>query len=161
MGEEANIISDTYGDICENILTDNVLTSVILTPKNEDCYLINADIMNHLPGVDVVYSSHDKVTCEGPEANNYPVEFLNSLTVSGLPPHKLKLKINCIVLLIRNLNAKEALVNGTRMRIKALHKNSIDCEVLTGIARKKKILIPRINMTYSGTLLNFKGDSFR
>jgi hypothetical protein len=55
-------------------------------------------------------------------------EIQNSLTISGLPPHKLVLK----VLLIRNLNTKEALVNGTRMRIKFMHRNAIDCEALTG-----------------------------
>lgn len=64
--------------------------------------------------------------------------------MSGLPPHKLKLKTNCIVLLIRNLNTKEALVNGTRMRIKCMHNNAVDCEVLTGTSEGKRILIPRI-----------------
>jgi ATP-dependent DNA helicase PIF1 len=60
-----------------------------------------------------------------------------------LPPHMLVLKVNCIVLSIRNLNTKEALVNGTRMRIKLMHPDAIDCEVLTGTARNKRILIPR------------------
>lgn len=89
------------------------------------------------------------------EQANYPVEFLNTLTVSGLPPHKLILKENCIVLLIRNLNTGKALVNGTRMRVRRMHRNSIDCEVLTGVARNTRILIPRIHLTYSGTILPF------
>jgi hypothetical protein len=72
-----------------------------------------------------------------------------SLTIRGFPPHKLVLKVNCIVLLIRNLNTKEALVNGTRMRIKFMHRSATDCEVFTGTARNKRILIPRINLTYS------------
>lgn len=61
---------------------------------------------------------------------NYVVEFLNFLTISGLPPRKLVLKVNCIVLLIRNLNTTESLVNETRMRIKCVHRNAIiiDCE---------------------------------
>jgi hypothetical protein len=75
------------------------------------------------------------------------------LTISGLPPHKLVLKVNCIDSLIRKLNRNEALVNGTRMRIKFMHRNAIACEVLTGTARNKKILNPRI--TYSGTILPF------
>jgi hypothetical protein len=35
------------------------------------------------------------------------------------------------------------------MRIKFMHRNAIDCEVLTGTARNKGILIPRKNLTYS------------
>ena len=41
------------------------------------------------------------------------------------------------------------------MRIKFTHRNVIDWEVLTGTARNKRILIPRINSTYSGTILPF------
>jgi hypothetical protein len=41
------------------------------------------------------------------------------------------------------------------MHIKFMHRNAIDCEVLTGTQRNKIILIPRINLTYSGTILLF------
>jgi hypothetical protein len=34
-----------------------------------------------------------------------------------------------------------------------MHRNAIDCEILTGTERNKRILIPRINLTYSGTIL--------
>jgi PIF1 helicase. len=78
--------------------------------------LINTDILKQIPGEQRTYHSYDKIISDNDnDINNYPVEFLNSLTISELPPHKL---VNCIVLLIRNLNTKEVLVNGTRMRIK-------------------------------------------
>lgn len=70
---------------------------------------------------------------------------------SGLPPYKLVLQVNCIVLLIRNLNTREA----TRVSIKCMYCNASDCEVSTGTACNKRILIPRINLTYSGTSLPF------
>jgi hypothetical protein len=43
-----------------------------------------------------------------------------------------------------------------------MHRNTIDCEVLTGTQRNKRILIPRINLTYSGTILpfNFQRSQF-
>jgi hypothetical protein len=34
-----------------------------------------------------------------------------------------------------------------------MHRNAIDCEVLTGTERNKRILIPRINLTYSGIFI--------
>jgi len=36
-----------------------------------------------------------------------------------------------------------------------MHRNTIDCKVLTRTARIKRILVPRINLTYSGTILPF------
>lgn len=158
LGNCNRIIEDVFGDVSDvtNILSERVFKSVILAPKNEDCHLINEDIMSRMAGEAKVYNSYDKVICEGDQQiNDYPVEFLNSLNVSGLPPHKLKLKVNCIVLLIRNLNSKKALVNGTRLRVKAMHRNAIDCEVLTGTSIGERILIPRINLTYSGPILPF------
>ena len=74
--------------------------------------MINTDILNQIPGEQRTYHSYDKIICDNDnDINNYAVEFLNSLTISGLPPHKLVLEVNCIVLLIRNLNKKKALVN--------------------------------------------------
>jgi hypothetical protein len=43
-----------------------------------------------------------------------------------------------------------------------MHRNAIDCEVLTGTELNKRILIPRINLTYSGTIFpfNFQRSQF-
>jgi hypothetical protein len=43
-----------------------------------------------------------------------------------------------------------------------MHRNAIDCQILTGTERTKRILIPRINLTYSGTILpfNFQRSQF-
>lgn len=156
LGGVDRIIEETFGDIFNNLLSDRVLKSVILATTNEACGLLNQDILYRLPGQSRIYFSSDKViTDDVSTVNNYPVEYLNTLNLSGMPPHKLELKINSIVLLIRNLNTERALVNGTRMRIKQMYNNALDCEVLTGTARGARILIPRINLTYSGTLLPF------
>lgn len=73
------------------------------------------------------------------ESNKYPIEVLK-----------------CIAFLIRNLITKEALVNGTRLRIQFMHLNGIDCKDLTVTARNKKILIHCINLTFSGTISGIK-----
>ncbi|CAN6893122.1 unnamed protein product, partial [Brassica oleracea] len=45
----------------------------------------------------------------------YPLEYLNSLEFPGLPAHKLRLKVGVPVMLLRNMNQKEGLCNGTRL----------------------------------------------
>ena len=50
---------------------------------------------------------------DGPAAN-YPVEFLNSLNLSVLPLHDIKLKVGAVVMLLRNLDPYSGLCNGTR-----------------------------------------------
>ena len=55
--------------------------------------MINTDIPNQIPGEQRIYHSYDKIICDN-DINNYPVEFLNPLTISGLPPHKIVLKVN-------------------------------------------------------------------
>ncbi len=48
-----------------------------------------------------------KVVCDNEEeANNYPIEFLNSLTPPGMPPHKLLLKPGSIVMLLQNFDIR-------------------------------------------------------
>lgn len=94
VGNEANMIRDVFGNIEENILSDSMVNSVILAPTNEDCGMINTDILNRMLDEFKTYFSYDKIICDDErEINNYPIEFLNFLNVSGLPPHKLSLKV--------------------------------------------------------------------
>ena len=62
------------------------------------------------------------------EANNYPPEFLQSLTPSGMPPHRLILKPGAIVMLLRNLNIKKGFCNGTRLRVCRLQLSPVQIQ---------------------------------
>nr|CAH7764830.1 unnamed protein product [Callosobruchus chinensis] len=75
------------------------------TPKNDDCFQLNDQVVEKIPGLLKIYESSDAVVEDDQnDVLNYPVEFLNSITPAGLPPHILKLKVGCIVMLLRNLN---------------------------------------------------------
>src|SRR5688572_22224921 len=66
----------------------------ILTTRNEDVDDINEKIINSFPGTAHEFLSADSVEDEDSVyANLYSVEFLNTLTPNGTPPHKLILKI--------------------------------------------------------------------
>ena len=81
-----------------------------------------------LPSETKTYLSADSVNCDdNEEAQNYPMEFLNSLTPSGMPPHCLNLKVGSIVMLLRNISLKKGLCNGTRLviYIKTVYKQKL------------------------------------
>ena len=63
----------------------------ILAPKNTTVDLINQVITTNFPGKLQVLSSADSIT-EG-ATDNFQVEFLNTLTPNGSPPHNLALKV--------------------------------------------------------------------
>ena len=63
-----------------------------MAPRNETVTKINKNIIHWLPGEVTIYSSIDSVMASD-DTTAYPVEFLNSLELSGVPPHKLELKV--------------------------------------------------------------------
>ena len=77
-----------------------------------------------------VYFSHDSV--DDDSTNNYSLNFLNSITPNGLSPHKLNIKKNCPIILLRNLDPHNGLRNGTRLVVKAFEDNAIDCQIVNG-----------------------------
>lgn len=102
------------------------------------------------------YLSSDSIDDQSDEdQQNYSIEFLNELSPGGMPPHKLNLKIGAIVMLLRNLNTKRGLCNGTRLIVKELKPNLIIAEVLTGSAEGQIVFIPRIDLAPTNTDLPF------
>nr|KAF6387657.1 hypothetical protein mMyoMyo1_008120 [Myotis myotis] len=152
-----SIIKATFGN---SISIDNIKKiskHAILCPKNEHVQNLNEEILDILDGEFHTYLSDDFIdSTDDAEKENFPIEFLNSITPSGIPCHKLKLKVGAIIMLLRNLNSKWGLCNGTRFIIKRLLLNIIKAEVLTGSAEGEVVLIPRIDLSPSDTGLSFK-----
>ena len=86
----------------------------ILAPTNKIRDNINAYMMNRLPTEEVVLLSADSTVQPG-DNDRYPTEMLNSLLPQGVPAHKLVLRPGAPLRLMRNLNPKDGLCNGTRM----------------------------------------------
>ncbi len=69
----------------------------------------------------ITYLSIDTIVKEDLRSHKqWNTEFLKTINPSGMPPHRLELKINSIVILIRNINRAQGLCNGTRLIITKL-----------------------------------------
>lgn len=103
-----------------------------------------------------IYLSADSVQ-DPSQTFIYPTEFLNSLTPSGLPPpHSLFLKKYSPIILIRNLNPKEGLLNGTKLAVINLGRRIIEAKIMTGKHSGKLVFLPRITLTPSDSGLPFQ-----
>jgi ATP-dependent DNA helicase PIF1 len=77
---------------------DYITTRAILSTRNDWVDMINMKMIDIFQGGETVYHNFDS-TVDDPH-NYYPSEFLNSLTLNGLPPRVLKLKLGCPVILL-------------------------------------------------------------
>ncbi|XP_066341099.1 uncharacterized protein [Miscanthus floridulus] len=135
--------------------TEYMRERAILSTRNEYVDAVNALMIDRFPGEEKVYYSFDSV--DDDSRNNYPIDFLNTITPNGLPPHELKVKKNCPVILLRNLDPHNGLCNGTRLIIRGFQNNSIDAEIVNGQFEGTRVFIPRIPMSPSEDLsLPFK-----
>ena len=87
----------------------------------------------------------------------YPTEFLNSLTLSGYPLHEMELKVGCPVMLLQNLCAGpgNGLCSSTRMIILWLRDQVIEVENVSGVNKRKFVLIPHITLIPSNSEFPF------
>ncbi|KAK1401670.1 ATP-dependent DNA helicase [Heracleum sosnowskyi] len=123
----------------------------ILTPLNEYVEVINQEVLGRLPGKSKSYTSCDTI-CKGSTTSDaaetlYPTEYLNSLRFSGMPNHKIQLKIGAPIMLLRNLNPKKGLCNGTRLIVTRCYPFLIEAVIITGNKIGDIAYIPRITMT--------------
>jgi hypothetical protein len=100
------------------------------------------------PGEKKILLSGDKIKVQdsNDEITNFTEEFLNTLNPNGFPLHVLSLKENCPVILLRNLNVKDGLCNGTRLVVKRISSRLLICKFPSDNRNEKEILIPRISL---------------
>lgn len=152
-----DLIKDIYGTSINLCNIDDLANKSILTLTNSDADEINDRLLESIDGDVTYYYSVDKIISDDEnEVSEYTDEYINSLRPSGTPTHVIKLKINSIIMLIRNLNHASGLCNGTRLIIKDLHKYFIDAVVLTGEKKGKRVYIPRVTLIPSDTSFPFK-----
>nr|XP_043638366.1 uncharacterized protein LOC122609384 [Erigeron canadensis] len=116
-----SIVDSVYPDISSNMSDPSFFQDkAILAPTHEVVDMINEHVMSKIAGKDKVYLSADSI-CEDEGSNFneelYTQDFLNSIKVSGIPHHRLVLKVGVPVMLLRNIDQPSGLCNGTRLKI--------------------------------------------
>ncbi|XP_076927469.1 uncharacterized protein LOC143591031 [Bidens hawaiensis] len=132
----------------------------LLAPTNEVVHEINDRLLELFHGDPVEYLSSDSVSKSDYIDGNvdptlYSTEILNGLKISGLPNHKLILKVGVPVMLLRNIDQKKGLCNGTRLQVVSLCTHVIEVKVLSGTNTGERISIPRVALTPSDKSIAF------
>ncbi|XP_025980870.1 ATP-dependent DNA helicase PIF1 [Glycine max] len=155
------IVEATYPNLIHNYSnTDYLQKRVVLASKKDIVDKINDYVLSLIPNDEKEYCSADSVDKSdellNPAFGLLTPEFLNSLQTSGIPNHKLKLKVGTPIMLIQNLDQADGLCNGTRLIITRLGSNVVESEVITGPNTGNRIYIPRMNMSPSDSPWPFK-----
>ena len=134
--------SKVFPDLETNISDRNWLEGrLILATTNKEVSILNEMITDMLPGSAEVFRSADQLD-NSQDLLRFNVEYLNSLTPNGFPPHNLLLKPGMPLMLLRNINPMQGLCNGTKMVFEQAYANKVlQCRL---IESGQKVLIPWI-----------------
>ena len=152
LNDEFVFNGDTLLKLCEHVFKDLannyrdtkwLCSRTILCPTNEDVEEVNNILIKKFHGQLRIHRSTDRIVHDD-QAHHYPTEYLNTICVSGMPPHKLLLKVGCTIMLLRNFDPTNGHCNGTRYVVTSLHNHVI------------KAAIPRIRIAPSDSICSFQ-----
>ncbi|KAK1416261.1 hypothetical protein QVD17_32050 [Tagetes erecta] len=158
----SSLINFVYPSILENFTQRNFFQErAILAPTNEVVQEINDHLLGLFPGEEKEYLSSDSV-CQSDYLHDtfdetlYSPDVLNGLKLSGIPNHKLVLKVGVPIMLLRNIDQKGGLCNGTRLRVISLGNRVIEGEIISGSNIGARTFIPRFTLTPSDKKIPFR-----
>lgn len=137
-----NLINFVYDDVCalsQRILhgapqdaMEALAFRAILTPRNDAVANINDLILDQFPS-DTVQLLHGVTSISGGTTEDYqsfPLDYLNSLDLPGLPLGTLRLCPGALVSLMRNIDYENGLCNGTRSLVVRISLRILDVLML-------------------------------
>jgi ATP-dependent DNA helicase PIF1 len=146
-----DIIDSIYPDILKNMFVPGFFEPrAILAPTLEVVDEINNYVLSLMPGDAKEYLSCDTVSrCDGDAVVDHrwiTTEFLNGIKCSGLPNHKLILKVGVPVMLLRNIDVSSGLCNGTRLTITYLGNDVVGGKIVSGNNDGEVVYISRMRL---------------
>ena len=147
-----SLIQAIYPDLATRVLEDAFfLERTILSSRNDDVAEVNEKVLDLFPGEELMFHGADRlIPGEGQQDEQvYPIEFLNSIATSGLPPAHLAVKIGCPLMVLRNLIPDQGICNGTRVILTHRANRVLEVRLLGGEHAGKTAFIPRVKLTPS------------
>nr|KAJ0192827.1 hypothetical protein LSAT_V11C800395960 [Lactuca sativa] len=145
------VTSLVFPDIFSRVNDISYIKERCIRPKNDDVDMINLHVLCNMSG-----DMHEITDNFAKLEIMYPLEFLNTLRFSGIPNHKLNLKVGVPIILLRNLNLQRGLCSGTMMVIIQISRRVLEAVIITGTHIGEKVLIGRIDMTAMDTTWPFR-----
>ncbi|XP_057444960.1 uncharacterized protein LOC130737219 [Lotus japonicus] len=132
----------------------------ILAPTLEAVEMINIYMLEMIAAPEHEYLSSDSAlrSDEDSEIQGewFTTEFLNDTKSSGMPNHKLLLKVGTPIMLLRNIDQAAGLCNGTRLIVNELGEHFIGATVITGTNVNDKVHILRMDLVPSDSKFPIK-----
>jgi len=123
----------------------------ILAPTNELTHSVNDYMVPLVPGREKEYFSSDTIAKSTAQHEAYdllyPIEFLNSINGNNFPQHRIVLKQGIPIMLLRNLNQRAGLCNGTRLIVTSIGEWTIEAKIMNGSHANQSFAIPRITLS--------------
>ena len=117
-------------------------------------------MLSLISGEEKIYLSCDspitKPSMDSTLEDVHTPEFLNTINASGLPNHKIKLKVGVPIMLLRNLDITAGLCNGTRLIVTRMGRYILEAQVITDSNIGEKVYIPRMSISPSDPRIPFK-----
>lgn len=147
----SDIVCAAYPGLVENMSEEQFFQAgVILAPTLDLVEKVNDYIMGLIPEDQKEYLSADSVCkCDddfGLDHRWITTEFLNDIKCSGMPNHRLILKVGVPIMLLRNVDQASHLCNGTCLTVVSLGKNVICAREIGGTHNCEVVYIPRMNL---------------
>lgn len=152
-----NLVDEIFDEVLEKKDIKKLSQRAILTPRNKEALDMNNRVLEKMKlETEKIYTSLDEILTKDGQPNNdsmnFTTEFLNRMTPSGMPPHELRLKKGAIVMLLRNLDVKNSMCNGTRFVVEEMGRRVLQCKFVNGPREGDTVLIPKIKLHYDQNL---------
>ena len=138
------VLTDNSGEDAYAFFRDRALltgTNAVVDKVNEHM-LDDLDKTTHK-----TYFSTDSIDSSSPDEKAlWPLDFLHSLTPTGMPPHALTLAPGALIILLRNIDADAGLCNGVRAIVIKACDRVLDVLLVSGTKAGTRAYIPRFEL---------------